>query len=136
MSFDHWVLLLGSIGVCAALYLLIRSVTPTVEYDINKDRPLEYDVSRGLVTITIGIKTLAECAEQAPFAQEFDSNSYDAERFKVVDLQAFADDVVYELAEREDEDGSTLLSHVIDVSFLAVAEKGGDGFVWPATGHR
>lgn len=97
-----------------------------------KERPLRVFVSRGVLSIEIGINTLAWSALRAPFAWEMvKRHNCDIQPetvFRIDDAREFANDVVRELL-AEAEDGSGLLSDLLDKASQRAIEEGSIAFV-------
>lgn len=81
-----------------------------------KDSPLKVEIIDGLLSITIGVDTLA-------FAINNDGKTY--EGFNVTNAVKFAEDVLHEL-EREEEDGTTVVHEMLDEAAFAAACNGSE----------
>lgn len=89
----------------------------------NPDKPLTVEVKNKVLTISIGVSTLAFQVDEAslyPFIQE-DANQ--SPRWRINNNDAFAVDVQREL-EREKEDGSTPVTDLLDKVILSAIEQG------------
>jgi hypothetical protein len=97
-----------------------------------KDRPLRVIVSRGVLSIEIGIDTLACSALNAPFAWDLvGRENHDVKPdsvFRIDDARQFARDVECELL-AEAEDGSSLLSGLFDKASQKAIEEGSIAFI-------
>jgi hypothetical protein len=95
------------------------------------DTPLHVEVRNGVLTIEIGVDALAFAALRAPFAWDMaghgvdDPNPHD--RFAIVDAGGFAVDVIRALT--AEEDGSTLLTDLLDAACKDAVEDGAEHFV-------
>jgi hypothetical protein len=92
-----------------------------------RNRALQVRVTReGVLTIEIGIDTLAFSALRAPFA--FDAMGPKQElpdtRFSVTNARGFAADVKRALTDELGEDGSSLITNVIDKACETAVEDG------------
>jgi hypothetical protein len=89
-------------------------------------QPLSVWVETDQLVIRIGKRVLAVAAERSDFYNPFDpvQNDY-VQRYRVVDIHEFAKDVRIEL-QREEEDGSTMLTDLLDKVFLRVLERGSE----------
>ena len=81
----------------------------------NKSQPLSACIISGLLTISIGVDTLA-------FAT---NNNGDPEGFNVTNPERFAEDVLREL-HREDEDGTTIVHTMFDEAAYMAADQGSE----------
>lgn len=95
-----------------------------------KDRPLKAFVSRGVLTIEIGVDTLAFAALRSDYAYSLMGPKQERPdtRFGIRDKRAFAREVVCEL-HREAEDGSSLLTKLFDDACQGAIEDGSTEFV-------
>jgi len=85
----------------------------------NSDKPLEVTVKNGVLSISIGVSTLAFSLEHGN-----DFLTYDADpKWKVTSDGAFAVDVKREL-EREQEDGTTPVHLLLDGAMQSAIEQG------------
>lgn len=96
----------------------------------RRHKPLSTKVTRdGVLTIEIGIETLAFASLRSDFAYQcadpkFTGNGKDPrEVFKVTNPRGFAVEVVAELLE-EAEDGSSLLTNIVDKACQKAIEAG------------
>lgn len=89
-------------------------------------RRLRCFVSRGVMTIEIGVDALAFAAIHSPDRWD-EAMREPAERFAVTNATRFAKDVVHELLD-EAEDGSSLLTNVIDAACEKAIEQGSQWF--------
>lgn len=101
----------------------------------RRNRPLSVKVTRdGVLTIEIGIDTAAAACLASPFAWQLtDPKRSGHERdprtvFRVSNPRGLAVDVKRELLS-EAEDGSTLLTNVLDEAFRKAIEDGSEFFV-------
>ena len=80
-----------------------------------KDAPLKYEVTEdGLLTITIGIRTLSWAAEHTDDWNPFDDGMNDfRQAWRVVDDRQFANDIIVELS-AEDEVRGTPFTYLLD----------------------
>lgn len=94
--------------------------------------PLKADVKAGRLVISIGVQTLAHAVAYAEWANRFDGARNDYFRtFAIEDEQEFANDVARAItAERED--GSSLLTDLLD---KAAEEAINDGSLGLADGE-
>ena len=74
-----------------------------------RDIPLTIALADGVLTISVGVETLALAAESAPKAWPY---------LRVLDVDAFAADVVRAL-ETEQEDGTTAVHELFDDATIA-----------------
>jgi hypothetical protein len=97
----------------------------------RRSRPLAVTVTRGVLTIEIGVDTLAHAALRSAFVCQMahEHGEVDpATRFKITDARGFADEVKSELL-AEEEDGSSLLTDVLDRACQEAIEQGSEFFV-------
>lgn len=92
----------------------------------NKDKRLEVSVIDDVITISIGIDTLAESVKDH---YEYYSRQFNPEGFikKVVDKKAFGQDIVDTLNEELGDDGTTMVHQLFDKAILRAAENGAQG---------
>ena len=81
-----------------------------------KDTPLRIQIIDGSLVLSIGIATLA-------FSAELQDEHYGFRELTVVNQVEFAKDVLREL-NSEEEDGSTLITAVLDKAILNAIEQG------------
>jgi hypothetical protein len=96
----------------------------------GKNTPLRVTVKRNVLTIEIGVETLAHCALRSPFAYELmgpEQHRPDT-KYAIVNSGAFAHDVRRSLLD-EAEDGSSLLTNVLDAAIRDAIEEGSEWFV-------
>lgn len=74
---------------------------------VGRDQPLKVFIKNEVLTISIGVKTLAWCAENPPDDTDFDND------VKIVSARGFAKDVAIELLD-EEEDGTTPVHLMFD----------------------
>jgi len=89
---------------------------------MRKDMPLQVNVIDDVLTIQIGVDTLADSAKRHP-------DWYDEAgepRLNVTNASQFADEVTGAL-NREEEDGTTPLHTLLDEAMTYVVEQGGEG---------
>ncbi len=93
--------------------------------DARGDLPMRCVVKDGVLSITIGIGTLAYVAAQHP--EFWDGKSgLDVPCIKVTDEEVFANEVANEL-NRESEDGSTRVTRLIDAAISEAVDQGAEG---------
>ena len=85
--------------------------------------PLECVILDGALTIKIGEKVLAFATEHNPHLWNVET---DKPGYKVVDASIFAREVAHYM-NKESEDGSTLLTRMLDQAVLNAIEYGGEG---------
>jgi len=92
----------------------------------NKDKRLEIDLKDEVITISIGIETLAYMVTNH---SEYYSRQFNPEGFikKVVDKQEFAEEIVCALNEELSDDGTTMVHQLFDKAILLAAENGAIG---------
>jgi hypothetical protein len=89
--------------------------------------PLAVSIDGGELVIRIGLNTLAHAIASGNDLHEYDERSGDyLRRFAVTNPYVFAQDIVIEL-QREEEDGSTPLSHLFDQMGQYAIEEGSTG---------
>lgn len=89
----------------------------------NASKPLSVDLTDDVLTISIGIDTMATAILAGPyFEREGLSGS------KVTDQRAFAEAVKLEL-EQEDEEGTNFIHQMFDTAASAAIENGAEGIV-------
>ncbi len=95
------------------------------------NKPLTVRVSRDVLTIEIGINTLATAALCSDYAFNLMGPSHDRPdaRFSIRNKAAFARDVAHELRDELGEDGSTLVTKAIDDACVAAIEQGSAEFI-------
>lgn len=98
----------------------------------RRNKPLSVKVTRdGVLTIEIGIDTLAHAALRADFAYEIADpvgGGRPDKKYKISQPRGFAVEVKSELLD-EAEDGSSLLTRVIDAACEQAVEQGSQFFV-------
>lgn len=93
----------------------------------NKDKPLNVRVEKGQIVISIGISTLAFSLHISDDNNPFDNEKNDYKRsYKVTDEEEFADEVVHSLQD-EREDGSTILTDLLDKAMSDAIDQGAQG---------
>ena len=85
-----------------------------------KRRPLTVKIEKDELVIRIGIGTLAFSADECPL---FYNGERDCSDVKVIDPPEWAKDVLREL-EREEEDGSTPVTELIDKAMSDAVDQG------------
>jgi hypothetical protein len=91
----------------------------------RRHKPLSVKVTRdGVLTIEIGVETLAQAALGAPFAWD-ESGGRPDERYRITDAKGFALDVKRELLD-EAEDGSSPLTNFIDKACEHAVDDGSE----------
>lgn len=106
----------------------------------HRSTPLRVRITRdGVLTIEIGIETLAVAALASPFAEEL-ANEFASDRgvspgetrpdelYRIANPRGFAGEVRAALTE-EREDGSSLLTDVIDAAIRKAYEDGSEWWV-------
>lgn len=98
----------------------------------RKDLPLRARVVQNVLTIEIGIDTLAFSTLRSPYAYEIVGGAMvdtddPTERFRIDDKRVFAIDVVREML-NEEEDGSSPLSDFLDDVCKRAIEEGSTEF--------
>lgn len=88
-------------------------------------------VSRGVLTIEIGVDTLAFAALRSDYAYSLMGPGQERpdSRFRIGDKRKFATEVVHELRDELGEDGSTLLTVLFDKACERAIEQGSEAFV-------
>jgi hypothetical protein len=94
-----------------------------IKTKLSEELPLECKYRNGALTIRIGEKVLAFATEQNP---DLWDGEMDKPRFKVTDAKAFSREVMRAM-NKEEEDGSTLLSRMIDQATLNAIDYGCEG---------
>lgn len=99
----------------------------------GRDKPLTVKVSRGVLSIEIGVATCAFAALAAPFAWEMANpgRPHDVDprtKYKITSAGGFAVDVCRALTE-EAEDGSSLLTKLLDDAAQKAIEDGAEHFM-------
>jgi len=95
----------------------------------HHEKPLSVDVENRVLTISIGIETLAFAFEQTEENNPFDGGTNDFKKlYRVTKKQEFADDVRRALCD-EREDGSTILTNLLDKACWNAVEDGCMGVV-------
>lgn len=89
-----------------------------------KDTPLQVNVVDGVMTISIGVSTLAYCSKP--------ENGGPLEGCKVDQRRAtqWAKDVAYEL-DNESEDGNSMITRLLDKAMVAASENGSAALIFP-----
>ncbi len=88
----------------------------------KKDAPLSCRIEGNQLIISIGISTLAFSANKGEDMCEL----FESGAIKIVNEKQFAKDVWYELG-REDEDGSTMLTDLLDKAVREAVDRGSAG---------
>jgi len=95
------------------------------------DSPLTVEVKDGKLMISIGIERLAFCFENSndnmPYDPDVEDEDFYPKRYEVVDQLEFANDVRGMLMAELGEDGSTLLSNLLDKACLDAVYDGSLG---------
>lgn len=97
----------------------------------RKKTPLRVSVKRDVLTIEIGIDTLAHaalCSEYAFGLMGHEQKRPDT-RFSISNKSGFADDVVRGLVDELGEDGSSHITNAIDSACVDAIEDGSEWFV-------
>jgi hypothetical protein len=93
----------------------------------KKNDPLTVTVRGGVLQISIGCNVLASAIATGDDFHRFDDEKDEYVRdFAITDGEKFAADVMREL-EREEEDGSTLLSKLLDEAGRSAIDDGSGG---------
>ena len=82
-----------------------------------EDTPLQAAIEDGQIVIRIGVKTLAFCALAKNGGQL-------AENLRVTDATQFAKDTIREFAHREEENGDTRLTKMLDAAMAEAVDQG------------
>lgn len=90
---------------------------------LNDQLPLECKAQDGEIVIRIGEQVLAFATEQNP---ELWNVEKDKPKFKITDAKIFSRAVMSAM-NQEDEDGSTLLTRMLDQAVLEAIEYGCEG---------
>lgn len=97
-----------------------------------KDRPLRVSVRGGVLTIEIGVACLAFAAIHSEYGYELlgypERTGRPDERFEIRNAQGFAGDVKRALLD-EAEDGSSLLTKLLDDASRNAIEEGSEWFL-------
>lgn len=96
----------------------------------RKARPLRAFVERGVLVIEIGIDTLAHATLHSEYVDTLarDLPGPGDAHFDITNAAEFADDVVHELV-AEAEDGSSLITKLIDDATTSAIDQGSIAFV-------
>lgn len=97
---------------------------------INADRLLEIKIHKNVLSISVGIKTLAYIVEFNPRLERYDEESGDTNSPKVTDHDAFAKEVLSALKD-EEEDGTTIVHEMLDKAVNMAIENGAEGIEIP-----
>ena len=90
-------------------------------------RPLRVEITRGQLCIRIGIETLAHATAYAEWANAWNEEDQDYKRtFAITDPLVFAKEVALAL-QHEKEDGSSLLSDMLDQATENAVNDGAEG---------
>ena len=85
---------------------------------------LDVEIIDGRLLISIGIETLAWASDHSDLSMPYNTEANDfVPKWKVIDPLGFATDVARELR-REAEDGSSLLTRVLDKALEEAIEQG------------
>lgn len=87
------------------------------------DLPLRCRSLNGTLDMSIGINTLKCAAENHP---EFYDGEHERSRLKVTDAEVFASEIECEI-NREDEDGSTIFTRMLDLAIEMAVQNGCEG---------
>ena len=91
------------------------------------NKTLEVHIIDGQLVVRIGVETLAWASDHSDFSTPYDDKVGDfVPKWKVIDQLEFAKDVARELR-REEEDGSSLLTNVLDKAIEAAIGQGSLG---------
>lgn len=91
----------------------------------NDEMPLRCKATGGDIEIGIGMKVLAFAAANHPDFWDGESG-IDVPNIKITDVQEFALEVAHAIND-EAEDGSTLLTRMLDAAIAKAVESGCDG---------
>lgn len=80
------------------------------------------------IVIAIHKSTVKNAVEGNPSLEHYDEESGDYISAKITDLDQFVDDLIHEL-NREEEDGSTLITAAIDRASVNACENGSDAIL-------
>lgn len=96
----------------------------------NKNRPLRAFVKSGVLTIEIGIDTLAFAQLRSPYCWSLMGPKQERPdtRFRIDDKREFAREVARALLD-EEEDGSSLLAELFDTAGTDAIEGGSIAFI-------
>ena len=89
------------------------------------DFPLRCEVADGYLDLGVGFKILRFAAENHPDFWDGESGT-DVPNIKICDMDLFSKDVVLAIND-EDEDGSTLLTRMLDAAIKQAVEDGSEG---------
>lgn len=90
------------------------------------NQSLQIDLSKGLLTISIGVNTLATAIENSPSNYEWLNEEGEVVRsFTINNPKAFAKEIVWAL-QSEEEDGTTLVNLMFDRAGDLAIEQGSD----------
>lgn len=95
-----------------------------------KDAELQVSVEDGALIIKIGVNTLAFSAENGPLSDNYDPVKF-PEPVKVIDPQKFALDVRFALVDELGEDGSTIVTQMLDRAIEEASENGSLYIMFP-----
>lgn len=97
----------------------------------SPSKPLKVKVSNGVLTIEIGVDTLAFAALRGDYAFGLMGPAQERPdtRFSIKNKTSFAREVAHELRDELGEDGSTLISNVIDDAIERAIEQGSAEFI-------
>jgi glutaredoxin len=110
----------------AALKAVPQDAAPRVSPQ-GQDAPLSCKVEGECLVIEIGIRTLAHAASYSEWANRYDEARADYRRsFAIIDLHEYAKDVALQM-QHEAEDGSSLLTKLIDEAMEAAVDDGSMG---------
>jgi hypothetical protein len=87
--------------------------------------PLQSKCQDGILSVAIGLKTLRWVAENHPYFWDGESGT-DTPNIKITDEAVFAQEVV-EALNREEENGGTLITEMLDEAIKQAVENGCDG---------
>jgi len=96
----------------------------------SRDKPLKIKIYKGILSISIGVRTLAHVAEFNPELERYDEESGDTNAPKVTDHDAFTKEVLAMLR-REEEDGTTIVHEMFDKAVEMAIENGAEGIEIP-----
>ena len=90
----------------------------------RRNQPLDVNIEQQQLVIRIGIDTLAFAFEESNENHKYDEKKHDWNKLvKVLDSEQFAKDVMYELT-REEEDGSSNLTNLLDIACVEALNQG------------
>lgn len=98
--------------------------------EARRQRRLEVKIDRDVLSITMGVQSLAFAVEHNPDLEIYDGESGEFKTPKVVDADAFAKEVLI-ILHREEEDGTTMVHEMLDKAVEMAIENGAEGIRLP-----